>query len=1016
MRYKRFLTLTFIFCAVILIALFFSAMHGKSNLFAAQGTYIIGVNGVNNITLLDSDFPDTSADLSFVKPDSSNTYSVNISGKEQTFVINGYYGPNPCSPVSEGGNAYYAISICNEGSIYDTFLYVPQNIEYKIEFYGLSNNVLETVEGTSIAEYKIITTGSTKKIVGWIYGFLKPEGIKSKIGMQPIGMSYSIKFAKNDPAQIIKNESPGNMTSGKFSSSTQIQPIGLSPIGGGLSILRYPVDIVSGSLIEYSVDMALPGDLAVTRYYNSGMAYQPGKASGWMFNFEEFLRFDPDGSVFYRDNTFREYRFVLDPNNPGRYLPSKSGNFLQLTKYRNGNHVVRFKDQSSKVFNSLGLLIESIDPQGNRTSYEWELPVSQIRANYDMPAKLMAVMGLPDSFRANQTLTIKNPYGRTVYVDFNRFGRVAKVTDWSGRTVEYTWDDEQGICLLKYRDTAGNYTTFSYRRNILSSINYPNGTPVKNNYYAKPFQTLGERKFATGDYISYRYGWMRSAGYRYTEVKINGKYRTYYYDENGTITKIDYYGPSNMMATYKFSSDQEKNLVTSITDPKYGVSTYSYDDRGNITEIKLPNGRSAKYKYNDNNMLTDYWDTAGKHTAYGYDVKNNVISIKRPDDTKVFFEYDSRGKLIKSIDAKGYSTIYAYGAYGDLASITDAEGRLARFYRDTLGRVVQMDVNGIKRYIQYDNLGNITQFTDALKNTAKFYYDGNGNLTSAVNAKNETITFEYDVLDQLIRKTDPQNNAVAYRYDVSGNMVNIIDPMGGNIGFEYNNANYLSGIRDQKYDKTYYSYDSNSNLISISNPAASKSTEFKFDNLNRVIQKKGTYTYNYEYDNAGNLKEIRSDSGKTLYEYDSMNRLTQKKYPSGKEFSRRFDANGNVIYEKHINGDEFDYQYDKSGNLVSARKSGRDAFTCKYNQNRQLTFIEYPNKVAQYISYNGNGDIAHMKYISAAGEILYTVEYAYNELGQVVNKHYSGVGRPEKDISYHYDKSGRLIQTKSGDR
>ncbi|MFH1452589.1 MAG: RHS repeat-associated core domain-containing protein, partial [Armatimonadota bacterium] len=47
---------------------------------------------------------------------------------------------------------------------------------------------------------------------------------------------------------------------------------------------------------------------------------------------------------------------------------------------------------------------------------------------------------------------------------------------------------------------------------------------------------------------------------------------------------------------------------------------------------------------------------------------------------------------------------------------------------------------------------------------------------------------------------------------------------------------------------------------------------------------------------------------------------------------------------------------------------------------------------------------------------LYTVEYAYNELGQVVNKHYSGVGRPEKDISYHYDKSGRLIQTKSGDR
>jgi YD repeat-containing protein len=109
----------------------------------------------------------------------------------------------------------------------------------------------------------------------------------------------------------------------------------------------------------------------------------------------------------------------------------------------------------------------------------------------------------------------------------------------------------------------------------------------------------------------------------------------------------------------QFQFDQ-MNRVNLVTDPNNLVTTYAYDDAGNIQDIYdrdvLPSGnhRHRHFIYDDaGRLITEQWkdgSTVNYSANYGYDAASELTSVS--DNNSAYgFAYDSRGRLISADNA-----------------------------------------------------------------------------------------------------------------------------------------------------------------------------------------------------------------------------------------------------------------------------------------------------------------------------------------------------------------------------
>lgn len=1009
---------------------------------------------------------DYKKDPTIVNKNVTEFETINILGHLQKFSVMATYGPNPCTAIFQGGHAFYSLRFWPYYTDQDRFVYVPKIINYWVEFRDDNGRTLIRFEGSK--RFDASTDGV------WIYELYDPSVFKDKIGNGRFRMYYEIWFNTSDPGNVmifnltsfenkerrteianrffnrnllLSSRAGGNSSAensvGTISGSAcmGISSAGGKTSGGGDNNGGCPVNIATGILVEDYVDLAYPSGYKITKHFNSGLTYNLGH-SNWMFNFQEFLRFDlKDGSINYRNSSFKEYRFIPDIYGPVnvtyytgniRYKAAASWNFLKMNK-DGENYVITFPNQSKKVFNAWGYLIKEIDPQGNQTVYTWGLSAKMILRSYTdnsagMPLELTALMGPGPG----NSLVITDPYNRKIYVTFEQ-GQVSKITDWAGRITQYSWHD--GF-MTGYKDAEGGYTEFLYQENIyvqLKGIKYPNGMRIWNEYLTiipPNGMLIREQRMSNGGYINYKYGWIESSGGAsaaktetwksnqnnlWTEIDESGRQVKYYYDVNSNIIRTDEPGSDGSIVHYTFTYDHETLLMTSKKDPFDRVARYYYDGNGNLTKLVKPDNTEIRLAYNDKNYLTDYYDTSGRHMVYDYDSKNNLISFTDKLGKKWYFDYDQKGRLIKFTDANGYVWRYEYDSYGNIASITDEEGGYLFARYNEIGMPIFINVNDLKFELKYNNFNKLTEIKDAHGNTTKFSYDGNGNLISFIDAENNTLSMIYDAFNMLRQSTDAKGANIRLDYNYNNRITSVIDPENRNVNFGYsgNGAYNITSKKDQLNRVTYYEYDGVGNLTSVRTPSANLYVEYRYDALNRLIRKIGDNTIYYDRDETGKIIKITDDLGSTSYEYDAMGRILKKEYPfKNKSVELRYDDAGNLDYKKNFAGDKFHFAYDRANKLVSITRENEKALRYTYNKNSNLVRVEYPNKVNLFITYDELKNINRMKYISDNGEILYMVEYEYNKLDKIIQKKSLGLHRNMKDFRYTYDETGKLKQVK----
>ena len=703
--------------------------------------------------------------------------------------------------------------------------------------------------------------------------------------------------------------------------------------------MRYrwdPVNTTTGNPIQQFTDLAVPGvggfDLAVERFYN-GFDYRPGVFGyNWSSFLDMNLRLANDGSVDVRLADGSGVYFTGDGTT---FTPGQDGVFMDLT--RNGpDFMLTTPDQVTYHFSQSGAmayLMAANDRWGNTITIE--------RDGNNKPTQLM------DSAGRIYAIELVSTNGNE---DF-----ISRITDPSGRDIEYTYDNGSQD-LLAVTDANGGTHQFSYDgdHNLLT-ITDPEGILYLQNFYDGEGRVI-EQLDASGSQGSGSY----DADSTTVIDNLNNSTVDTYDDLGRVVATTDALG-----STEHFAYDDDYN-VTAYTDKRGNIWTYSYDAQGNLLTETDPLGYVTSYTYNGSNDITSVTDEGGlggsvRTTTYVYDADGNLIRIENPDGSLIRASYDAYGQMILLTDAKGNMTFYSYDSAGNLVKITDALGNVTLYGYDAVGRQTSItDANGNMAQFVYDANDNIVEIVDPKGESTYFEYDANDNLMEMVDRRGGVTTYTYDENLKLLSETDPEGHTTTYGYDAMYNRVSMSDPKGNVTQYRYDDLYQLSEVENALGAVTAFTYDENGN-VTIVVDALLSATTFNYDVLNRLASQTDALSYStsYTYDGVGRQTSMTNPIGATTqYDYDVMDRLVRMTDGLGGEWTTAYDANGNMVARTDANGHSTQMTYDAMDRLTALIDAGGHATAFTYDGvGNLLTETDALGRVTTY-TYDANDNVA----------------------------------------------------------
>jgi RHS repeat-associated protein len=502
--------------------------------------------------------------------------------------------------------------------------------------------------------------------------------------------------------------------------------------------------------------------------------------------------------------------------------------------------------------------------------------------------------------------------------------------------------------------------------------------------------------------------------------------------------------PSGRSLTFTYTGSH----ISSVTDPLGRVTTFTYDENGNLIGSTNALGRSWSFIYDPNHLLLSMADPRGGTTTNTYDSSSRVTAQVDASGRQMTWAYSGdptspAGSTTTMTDGRGNITIYNY-ANLELMSTTHGAGTPAeattRYQYDpaTLGRTSIIDPDG-----------NVTTHT----------YDAHGNLTSTTNPLGRTTSYYYDSLDDLVYVIDPRSTPTSYTYDSSGNLLSksayltetgqeakttyeygaapgvitaITDPDGHTTTYTYDNAGDRTSMTDPDGNITTFTYNEDGELTAKVAPAGNSSgghsvahtTSYAYDAGGELVSETDPlgHTATFTYDGDGNRVSITDANGHTTQQtYDPNNELTQVTRPDGSILKTQWDQAGNMLAQidgaGHITSYSYDplnrlasvtdpdghttsYSYDPAGRKIAMVNAEGQTTGYFYDAAGELTGIAYADGKTANVSESYNADGNRTELIDGSG----TSSYIYDSLNRMT----SATDGSGAIVKYEYDLAGHL--------
>lgn len=433
--------------------------------------------------------------------------------------------------------------------------------------------------------------------------------------------------------------------------------------------------------------------------------------------------------------------------------------------------------------------------------------------------------------------------GDTDKYDYNAYGQVRQIK--RNNTVAYQLNYDSKGTLIYDRDKVGNFRTY-YK-------------------YDDNGFNIGEHVVSTvnsNDYANDVY-----------DFKLK-------YDEGGNLTKNTVSSAYNSVTnnyTYAENDDETRQVTSQFTSARSVNSVYNAD--GNISSRTITTGTPfvQSYTYNDDGMVIG--ENRGSEDcsySYSYDNSGRITEIKVNNAVRQSYIYDSEGQLIRENNLDANKTIvYNYDDYGNIESkieyayttsdVGTATNTVTYTY-DNGWKDLLTSFNG--EDISYDSIGNPTTYRGATCTyfgrqlqtykicdnlSVSYKYDSNGLRTSkTVNG----IQHDYYYVDDVLMYEKAGNDyELFYRYDADGKLAMIsYYRFAENESGQFNVVTNTQGdvvkiLGGSGYVRAEYAYDAFGNVTIVTdNPY----NEFSIASVNSIRYR------GYVYDNETGLYYLQS--------------------------------------------------------------------------------------------------------------------------------------------------------------
>jgi RHS repeat-associated protein len=533
------------------------------------------------------------------------------------------------------------------------------------------------------------------------------------------------------------------------------------------------------------------------------------------------------------------------------------GNESQPSEIRNPGHSDARPNVRKFEYSTLGQVTKLTDEEGIVTEYRYDNQGRLIfeRIGADAPVEYQYTGHLQTKRIVQRSLV--EPGKTDIVTEFGYWANdlLRFEIDALGAVTGYEYDANGNRTFLGRWDTKADYdadyAAAAANESTFFAGRYPNATFE----HVFVYDRLGRLDFELDDVqldlaeqagimldqitvkLDYDYD---SAGNRTQIIDRNGRVRTFGYDERNRLIQELWF----------------ESIVDTTPDRSF---TWTYCTCGNITEAAEYAGAPGTseilskytYTYDTLNRLKTV-DNAGTKDmpnvvlSYDYDENGNRILVE--DDLGVAVEstYDDRNRL----DTRSWANAGATQAIDEVLVDFD-------YYRNGLEKE-------IKRYDVDDMTGAMTLAGRTLYGNLDA--SGRVRLISHRDATDQAIaeyTYGFDKLG-LVGSLFYNNRDDQYDFDVLYGY----DDLGQLTGADYSNATTARGI----YTDESYNYDKNGNRTA----SYLHGTGYDTGTGNQLLS---DGTFNYEYDNEGNLRFKRTIGAEstdfTEYRFDHRNRLTE---------------------------------------------------------------------------------------------------------------------------------------------
>lgn len=365
-------------------------------------------------------------------------------------------------------------------------------------------------------------------------------------------------------------------------------------------------------------------------------------------------------------------------------------------------------------------------------------------------------------------------------------GQLEQLTLPTGSQYQRLYDDFGRLVYAKEANTGEHWVEYSLDDKPLTIANEQSKQTIKYDTLNRPIQssTCSINQLNLCDTANYHYN---NKSYL-SSIEDNQQVTQFGYTEQGLLAQ----------ETVKFKQTNSE-----------WKTQYTYDDKDRIAQVKLPEGATLTYNYNQFSQPINIFYQQPTIGIWQRVVRAiNTNADKQPLISNI--QADSTRGVLGFTHTNGQAVKASYDQAGRLTHWQDGSYQSGINYNRTQ-QISQVTQQSQTQQLSYDDANRLSSVQQGAM-SAKYSYDSNGNrLTYHSNLQNLNSAYQYEPNSDRLQQLQTNNKKVSYQYDTAGNPIQITT-IDNNSQSSIRKLNYtprgqIASINDNNQATASYSYN-----------------------------------------------------------------------------------------------------------------------------------------------------------------------------------------------------------------